>query len=494
MRIPSDALIIVPAEMSAIDRDAALSGIDSFRLMTSAGMAVSAAALRLYPGALRFVVLCGPGNNGGDGYVAAAALADSGVAVCVFSLGEPGQLKGDATLAFKGWTGSTAPLTHYTPQPGDIVVDALFGAGLARPVTPAVALTMQAVTQAEIPVIAVDLPSGLDGRTGQVLGESFRASRTVTFVARKPGHLLLPGRTLCGSLEVFDIGIPERILRSHTSGLCENGPYLWAGQARVLDPSAHKFKRGHLAIFSGGSLSTGAARLSAAAGLKAGAGLVTLASASAALTANAAHLTAVMLKEIEDAAALSHWLADKRISSFVLGPGFGDLEKARQYALMLGDRALVLDADGITAFKDDPAPLFDAFAGGETRLVMTPHEGEFARLFPDIAADATLSKVDRAIEAAKRSHAVIVYKGADTVIASPDGRAAINTNAPPWLATAGSGDTLAGIIGAHLSQGMPAFEAAAAGVWRHGRAGSKAGEGLTAEDLATAIEPLPAAG
>ena len=494
MPIPRDALIIAPAEMSAIDRDAALSGIDSFRLMTSAGMAVAAAALRLYPGALRFVVLCGPGNNGGDGYVAAAALAGSGVAVCVFSLGEPGQLNGDAALAFKDWTGSTAPLAHYTPQPGDIVIDALFGAGLARPVTPAVALKMQAVTQAGLPVIAIDLPSGLDGRTGQVLGESFRASQTITFMARKPGHLLMPGRTLCGSLQVFDIGIPERILLSHASGLCENGPHLWAGHTHVLDPSAHKFKRGHLAIFSGGPLSTGAARLSAMAGLTAGAGLVTLASPSAALAANAAHLTAVMLKEVDDAVGVSHWLADKRISAFVLGPGFGDLERARQYALVLCERALVLDADGITAFKDDPALLFDAFAGGKTHLVMTPHDGEFARLFADIDADPTLSKVDRATAAAKRSHAVIVYKGADTVIASPDGRAAINTNAPPWLATAGSGDTLAGIIGAHLAQGMPAFEAAAAGVWRHGRAGNKAGEGLTAEDLAAAIAPLPAIG
>ncbi|WP_455271634.1 NAD(P)H-hydrate dehydratase [Rhizobium herbae] len=494
MPIPRAALIITPAEMSAIDRDAALSGIDSFRLMTSAGTAVAAAALRLHPGALRFAVLCGPGNNGGDGYVAAAVLDESGVAVRVFSLGEPGQLKGDAARAYQSWAGTTAPLAQYTPQPGDIVIDALFGAGLARPVTPAVALAMQAVTQAGLPVIAVDLPSGLDGRTGQVLGESFQASHTVTFMARKPGHLLLPGRTLCGRLEVFDIGIPERILRSQTSWLCENGPHVWAGQAHALDPSAHKFKRGHLAIFSGGPLATGAARLSAAAGLKAGAGLVTLASTSAALNANAAHLTAVMLKEIDDAGALLRWLADKRVSAFVLGPGFGDVEKARQYALMLSDRALVLDADGITAFKDDPAPLFAAFAGGEPRLVMTPHEGEFARLFADIDADQTLSKVDRAIAAAKRSHAVIVYKGADTVIASPDGRAVINTNAPPWLATAGSGDTLAGIIGAHLVQGMPAFEAAAAGVWRHGRAGSKAGEGLTAEDLAAAIEPLPAIG
>lgn len=493
MSFDRNVSIITPTEMSAIDNHAARSGIDSFRLMTSAGLAVSATALRLYPQALRFVVLCGPGNNGGDGYITAAALQSSGAEVTVHALGDTAHLKGDAARALTQWAHRVETLAAYRPKPGDVVIDALFGAGLSRAVPDDVAFVMQAVTQAQLPVIAVDLPSGLDGRTGQVLGESFRASHTVTFMARKPGHLLLPGRILCGSLEIFDIGIPERILRNHTSGLCENGPHLWAAQARVLDPSAHKFKRGHLAIFSGGPLSTGAARLSAVAGLKAGAGLVTLASTSAAINANAAHLTAVMLKEIEDAIALSHWLADKRISAFVLGPGFGDLERARQYAMMLCDRALVLDADGITAFKDDPTPLFDAFAGGETRLVMTPHEGEFARLFADIDADPTLSKVDRAIAAAKRSNAVIVYKGADTVIASPDGRAAINTNAPPWLATAGSGDTLAGIIGAHLAQGMPAFEAAAAGVWRHGRAGTKAGERLTAEDLAAAIEPLPAA-
>ena len=493
MAFDSTTSIITPTEMSAIDSDAARSGIDSFALMTSAGQAVSAAALRLYPQALRFAVLCGPGNNGGDGYIAATALQCSGAEVSVYALGDTARLQGDAAHARLQWTRNIETLAAYRPEPGDVVIDALFGAGLSRAVPEDVALLMRAVTQAGIPVIAADLPSGLDGRTGQVLGESFQAMHTVTFMARKPGHLLLPGRTLCGSLEVFDIGIPGRILRNHASGLCENGPHLWAGLAHGLDPSAHKFTRGHLAIFSGGPLSTGAARLSAAAGLKAGVGLVTVASASAALTSNAAHLTAVMLKHIEDAAALSHWVADRRIGAFVLGPGFGDLEKARQYTLMLNDRALVLDADGITAFKDDPAVLFDAFARGETHLVMTPHEGEFARLFPDIDAGPSLSKIDRAIAAAKRSHAVIVYKGADTVIASPDGRAAINTNAPPWLATAGSGDTLAGIIGAHLGQGMPAFEAAATGVWRHGRAATKAGEGLTAEDLAAAIEPLPAA-
>ncbi|MEK1929144.1 MAG: NAD(P)H-hydrate dehydratase [Pararhizobium sp.] len=484
--------IVTPAEMTAIDADAARSGIDSFSLMTSAGTAVSAAALRLYPGALRFVVLCGPGNNGGDGYIAAAALRGSGADVEVHTLGNPAALKGDAARAYAAFGVAVKPLVDYGPIAGDVVVDALFGAGLSRSVAPGAASVMQAVASHDLPVIAVDLPSGVDGRSGQVLGASFHARHTVTFVARKPGHLLMPGRMLCGTLEVFDIGIPERILQARAGPLCENGPHLWREHAFALDPTAHKFKRGHLAVFSGGPLSTGAARLSAVAGLRAGAGLVTIAAPTAALQANSAHLTAVMLKQIDGEDDLSHWLADKRISAFVLGPGFGDLEKARRYALMFAGRNLVLDADGITAFKDDPASLFKACAKGETRLVMTPHDGEFARLFPDIEADKVLSKVDRAVAAAKRSHGVVVYKGADTVIAAPDGRAAISTNAPPWLATAGSGDTLAGIIGAHLAQGMPAFEAAAAGVWRHGRAGAKAGEGLTAEDLAAAIEPLPA--
>jgi hydroxyethylthiazole kinase-like uncharacterized protein yjeF len=483
--------IVTPAEMTAIDADAARSGINSFSLMTAAGTAVSAAALRLYPGALRFVVLCGPGNNGGDGYIAAAALRGSGADVEAHALGNPAALKGDAARAYAAF-GVAKPLADYGPIVGDVVIDALFGAGLSRAVPTEVASVMQAVVSHDLPVIAVDLPSGVDGRSGQVLGASFHARHTVTFVARKPGHLLMPGRMLCGTLEVVDIGIPERILRARAGTLCENGPHLWQEHAFALDPAAHKFKRGYLAVFSGGPLSSGAARLSAVAGLRAGAGLVTIASPTAALQANASHLTAVMLKQVEGEDDLSHLQTDKRISAFVLGPGFGDLEKARRYALMLGGRKLVLDADGITAFKDDPAPLFKAYARGATRLVMTPHDGEFARLFPDIEVDGALSKIDRAIAAAKRSHSVVVYKGADTVIAAPDGRAAINTNAPPWLATAGSGDTLAGIIGAHLAQGMPAFEAAAAAVWRHGRAGAKAGEGLTAEDLAAAIEPLPA--
>ncbi|MDK1489331.1 NAD(P)H-hydrate dehydratase [Sinorhizobium sp. 7-81] len=484
-------VLVTPAEMMAIDKAAADSGIDSFTLMRSAGMAVSAAALRLFPEALRFVVLCGPGNNGGDGYVAASALADSGADVAVFALGKPEALKGDAARAQRACSLAVQPLIAYEPQPGDVVIDALFGAGLARDLPEEAYKTIERVSESRIPVVAVDLPSGVDGRTGEVRGTSFTAAHTVTFIARKPGHLLMPGRVRCGALEVFDIGIPARLVSERAGDLRLNTPAAWGSHASALDPATHKYRRGHLGVLSGGSLSTGAARLSAAAGLAAGAGLVTLASPAEALAANASHLTAVMLREIRNTEDLAAWLKDKRVNAFVLGPGFGVGKKTRDFALTLCDRALVLDADGMTSFEKARAELFERAANSGGRLVMTPHEGEFARLFPEIAADAARSKIEKAQAAARLSHAVIVYKGPDTVVAAPSGRAVVNANAPPSLATAGSGDVLAGMVGAHLAQGMPAFEAAAAAVWRHGEAGTRAGRGMTAETLIKNIPPLP---
>ncbi|NTJ64388.1 NAD(P)H-hydrate dehydratase [Agrobacterium rhizogenes] len=491
MMLPLPDLLLTPDAMSAVDSAAAASGIDSYGLMEKAGQAVAAAALRHFPGAIRYVVLCGPGNNGGDGYVAARALQQAGTAVRLFYLGDPQRLKGDAARAFADCSVEGEAIGGYFPQPGDLVIDAIFGAGLSRPAPDDVAAVIARVAEAGVPVIAVDLPSGVDGRSGQVLGAAFHAVRTVTFMTRKPGHLLLPGRDLCGELEVFDIGIPSRIVRAHSDDLlAENTPAQWQAAIPSAGADTHKYKRGHLVVFSGGPNATGAARMSAMAGLKAGAGLVTIASPPDALSVNAGLLTAIMLHDVEDEVSLRTWLADKRLSTFILGPGFGAGEKARQFCLALADRRLVLDADGITSFRDDPQRLFDAFAEGPTRLVLTPHEGEFGRLFPDIAADETLSKIDKARAAAARAHAAIIYKGADSVIAAPDGRALINANAPPWLATAGSGDVLAGIVGSLMAQGTPAFEAAAAGVWLHGLAGQHAGKGLTAEDLMSAVKPL----
>ncbi|WP_242222942.1 NAD(P)H-hydrate dehydratase [Shinella zoogloeoides] len=479
-------LILSPEDMGRIDRAAAASGLSSYGLMERAGQAVAAAVLRRFPGARRFAVLCGPGNNGGDGYVAARALRAAGADVSVYALSDPAALKGDAAMAHTVFAGPVAPLADYRARAGDVVVDALFGAGLARDVPEAAIAVIDTVRRHVLPVLAVDLPSGIDGRTGQVRGVAFEAAATVTFMCRKPGHLLLPGREMAGEVEVFDIGIPARLFAGHAGHMRINTPDAWRAAMPVLTGAAHKYVRGHLAVFSGPATATGAARLSAMAGLRAGAGLVTVLSSTGALAANAAHLTSVMLKAMMDGADdLTALLDDDRLRTFVLGPGFGDAPAARRHVeqIAAAGRRLVLDADGISAFRQDPERLFALFSDGESRLVLTPHDGEFARLFPDLASDTTLSKVERAQKAAARGNAVVILKGADTVIASPDGRALINDNAPPWLATAGSGDVLAGIAGAHLTLGMPAFEAAAAAVWRHGEAGRLAGEGLTADDL-----------
>ncbi|NTA48084.1 NAD(P)H-hydrate dehydratase [Agrobacterium tumefaciens] len=479
-----------PAVMASIDAAAGQSGIPLYDLMERAGQAVAASALRHYPQALRFVVLCGGGKNGGDGYVAARALVESGAVVVVHHLGDAGALRGDARMAFERSGVAPLPLGDYAPLAGDVVIDAVFGAGLSRDIPRELARIIEAVTNAKAPVLAVDLPSGLCGRRGVPLGASFRAERTVTFMARKPGHLLMPGRELCGALEVFDIGIPSRILTDHAGSVVENHPLVWRDALPASDIETHKFRRGHLTVFSGPAHATGASRMTALAALKAGAGIVAVAAPRQALDVLSVTLTAVMNAPMDDADDLRLWLDDRRHGAFVLGPGFGDLDKARQFVSLLGDKAVVLDADAITAFKDHTETLSERITSGTGKFILTPHEGEFARLFPDLAADRTLSKIERAQVASARSGAVLVYKGADTVIAAPDGRALVNTNAPASLATAGSGDVLAGIIGALLAQGAPAFEAAAAGVWLHGQAGHRAGDGMTAEDLAHAVRPF----
>ncbi|MGV3552929.1 NAD(P)H-hydrate dehydratase [Rhizobium sp.] len=479
-------MLILPDAVAKIDAAAIQSGLSGYGLMTAAGLAVSACALKHYPEARRFVVLAGPGNNGGDAYVAARALRDAGCNVALYALRSEKPSTADAARA-RAESGMTpAQIEAYSPMSGDVLIDGAFGAGLTRAVPATLADLIDKVAIARIPVIAIDLPSGIDGRTGQVLGAAFRAERSVTFMALKPGMLLQPGRDHCGTVEIADIGISRRLVEAHRAGITINRPTIWTSVAGGHAVTTHKYSRGALVVFSGEAIHTGAARLSAEAGLRAGAGIVTIASPTAALAENAAHLTAVMQHPVDTLGDLETWLVDRRLGTFVLGPGFGIGQKARDFALALRDRKLVLDADGITSFRDDPETLFNAFAG-ETRLVLTPHEGEFARLLPDIAKDGSMSKVDKAVAAAKRANAAIIYKGSDTVIASPNGRAAINTNAPPSLATAGSGDVLAGICGALLAQGYPAYEAACAAVWHHAEAANRVGAGLTAEILAEQV-------
>jgi ADP-dependent NAD(P)H-hydrate dehydratase / NAD(P)H-hydrate epimerase len=485
--------LLTTEEIAEADRLAMAAGTPGTALMEHAGRAVAAGAVALNRGG-EIIVLCGPGNNGGDGFVAARHLAAAGRKVRVSLLGEREALTGDAAVMAGRWGGPVEPLTPEAVEGGAVVVDALFGAGLARPIGGTAAEVVAAANSLAVPIVAVDVPSGVDGTTGSISGPAIRARRTITFFRMKPGHLLMPGRELCGEIRVADIGIPDSVIEMIRPQCFANDPDLWAASYPSPAMAGHKYARGHAVVVSGGPSNTGAARLAAGAALRIGAGLLTLASPARSLGVNAAHLTAVMLCEADGADGLRAALRDRRRNAVLLGPAAGvGTGTAEMVRVALGsERPVVLDADAITSFSEAPQTLFDHVRSDENRpVVLTPHEGEFARLF-GAAADA--SKLERARAAAKRSGCTVVLKGPDTVIATPDGRAAINGNAPPWLATAGSGDVLGGMILGLLAQGMPAFEAAAAAVWMHGVAARMAGPGLTADDLDTALRVVIARG
>lgn len=506
------ALLCV-SEMSRADRLAAEAGVSSLTLMENAGRAVADAAARLVPAGARIAVLCGPGNNGGDGFVAARHLAERGHCVVVATLAERSAWRGDAAAMLARWAGSIDDARQIRLEGAALVIDALFGAGLSRDIDGAYRELLERVAAAGVPVLAVDVPSGVDGDTGCVRGAAAQAARTVTFFRRKPGHLLYPGRALCGVVEVADIGMPEGHLEKLRATSSEppvdaNAPALWRHAFPRLDASGHKYTRGHAVVVSGPPEATGAARLAARGALRVGAGLVTVASPRAAVPVNAAHLTAIMLAPFEVPEGLSRVLSDHRKNAVLIGPGAGVTSETRRMAeiALATGAGVVLDADALTVFaahptfaahpipdpspsrgwargggdtSSDPSAFFAAIAARKAPTVLTPHEGEFKRLFPDLEG----SKLARARAAANRSGAVVILKGPDTVVAAPDGQAAINENAPPWLGTAGSGDVLAGFVAGLLAQGMPAFEAACDAVWLHGECGNVFGRGLIAEDI-----------
>jgi ADP-dependent NAD(P)H-hydrate dehydratase / NAD(P)H-hydrate epimerase len=463
--------ILTVAEMTAADRAAIAAGTPGETLMERAGTVVADAICdRFSPRSTR--VLCGPGNNGGDGYVIARLLKERGWDVWVEALAAPAAQ--DAQAAAARWGGETRSL-----DPGggraDLMVDALFGAGLGRALDGDVARLARLSEGMAERVVAVDLPSGLSGDTARPLGDAcFHAGLTVTFHAKKPAHVLQPGRGRCGEVVVGDIGLADCDVR-----LYENGPELWLARFPWPTAEAHKHARGRLIVISGEAWSTGAARLAARGGLRVGAGLVTVFSRPDALAVNAAHLEAVMLRAFETDLELEQAAAD--VDAAVIGPAAGVTETTliNLLALARTGAALVIDADAITVFRDDPDELFSVLDRDD---VLTPHPGEFERLFPGVLAAAP-QRIDAARRAAQRAGAVVLLKGPDTVIAAPDGRAAVNVNGTPWLATAGSGDVLAGFIGGLIAQGMESFEAACAGAWIHAEAGANFGPGLIAEDL-----------
>ena len=463
----ADLALLTPAEMAKADQLTLAGGTSESVLVERAGQAVTDAILRRFA-ARPTLVLAGPGNNGADARIVYRRLKEAGWPV---RLAQGTGLKPDAI--------------------GDarLIVDGIFGAGLSRDISGPIAQLINSVNEAAIPVVAIDVPSGLDGATGQIRGTALRARLTVTFFRRKPGHWLLPGRTLCGETELAQIGIAPEVLTAIAPQCHQIGPALWHLPDAGL--AAHKYTHGHALIVSGGPNNTGAARLAASGALKAGAGLVTIASPAAALPVHAAHLTAIMLRQVDTAADLAATLTDPRFKSLLIGPaaGVNSTTRAKVEAAFSGPAALVLDADALSVFTSDSKALLNLIQNFNKRVVLTPHEGEFVRLFSDLRFKSE-SKLERARNAAAASGAIILLKGADTVIAHPDGRTIINTNAPPWLATAGSGDVLAGIITGLLARGLDGFEAAAAGAWAHGQAAQTIGPGLCAEDISAAIPTL----
>ncbi len=475
--------LLTPAQMNKADQLTISGGVAGIELMEAAGKAVCDTLLSELPDARRILIICGNGNNGGDGLIAARILADAGLDVDLLLTGNKDHMQGDAAIARDRLGSNIAIVDGVDQQQYDVIMDALFGAGLDRDIEEKLAGLIREINENNTPVLSVDLPSGIDGATGEVLGVAIRADFTVTFFRKKPGHFLYPGRDHCGQVFVRQIGIRPTVLERIGIATKLNTPQLWRENFPVPEPGGHKYNRGHTLVVSGEISMCGAARLVAGSALRAGSGLVTIASSADVLHANAASVTSVMLREGTQIDKLLEILQDKRMNCVATGPGMqpDPTTCAKVLAILSAHRHTVLDAGALSAFGGKQEDLFAAIKAAGKSVVLTPHEGEFFRLFTDQTSDR--SKIGRAQSAARISGATIVLKGPDTVVASPGGDMCIADNAPPWLATAGSGDVLTGIIAGLLAQGMPPFEAAAAAVWIHGDAATRLGMPMISSDL-----------
>jgi len=470
--------LLTAEQMYSADSLAVEYGVSSLSLMEAAGMGIERVVRQNYA-PCRVAVLCGPGNNGGDGFVVARLLQRRGWAVKLSLLGCRESLKGDAAVNAQKWKGRIHPFGLNSIEKVDLVIDAIFGAGLARPVEGEVADVLNALNQGDIPVLAVDIPSGVDGNTGEIRGTAPQAAQTVTFFRAKPGHYLLPGKSHVGNLTICDIGTPEEVWAHIKPSAVLNDPGVWGHHFPEVGDASHKYTRGHAVIYGGPM--TGAARMAALGARRVGAGLLSILCHQDLVDNFASAEPGNIVTAFSSSTDLAIQMEDKRKKVILVGPGAGISEETRSYVqtALRAKQTTVLDADALSSFESLPDELFSSIEG---RCLLTPHEGEFSRLF-----DFDGGKVERACKAAKLSRAVVLLKGNDTVIADPDGRVAINANAPAFLATGGSGDVLAGIATGLIAQGMPVFEAACASAWLHGKAAEKVGCGLIAEDLAAAL-------
>ena len=468
--------LLTVAQMYAADSAAIAGGVAAESLMEVAGNAVATEIRRRWA-SRNTVVLCGPGNNGGDGFVIARLLKEAGWPVTLALLGPREALLGEASLNADRWPGAIEALSADVIAGAELCIDALFGAGLDRPLDGVALEVVNRIADSGVPCVAVDIPSGIHGDTGMVLGAAAAADLTVTFFRAKPGHLLMPGRVRSGELVIADIGIPETVLDRIGPQTFANIPPLWMESFPWPRPEGHKYTRGH-AVVAGGTSMVGAGRLACWAARRSGAGLVTVASSPDALPQYAADAPGLLTMPFRTSDEFAEILDDPRKNAVLIGPGGGVSRTTHDIVLAAAalGKTLVLDADALTVFEAAPTELFEALA--DVSCVMAPHEGEFSRLFK-----MTGDKLSRARKAAAQSGVIVLLKGADTVIAAPDGRAAINFNAPPSLATAGAGDVLSGTILGLMAQGMPAFEASCAAAWISGDVATVFGPGLVAEDI-----------
>lgn len=484
-------ILLNPDEIRKVEEAVFAAGTPAETLMEEAGQAVATVTADAIGGPHScerpILILCGPGNNGGDGFVTARLLQDMGYPVTVMTTDTAAPKTATAQAMALKWTGVTSPPDLNQIKDATVIVDALFGAGLSKPVDGVAADMIQAANAADALRIAVDLPSGLLGRSGQTLGIAFAADFTVTFIAKKPGHVIAPGRFVSGGIDktvLADIGIDASAYAAVTPLCFHNVPSLWGGAYPHAGPQSHKYDRGHVLVLGGREPTLGASRLASMAALRVGAGLVTLAAPSETYVVQAAALTDIMVRRFDQDFGFKGMLSDPRIGVALMGPGAGIGERTARLvqSVLETSTTSVLDADALNSL----AGRLDLLERAEGTTILTPHQGEFDRLFPDL--DAETDRIAAARGAATQTGAHIVLKGVSTLVAAPDGRVSICSNAPASLSVAGTGDVLAGLIAGLVGQGMPAFEAASAGVWMHGAAATRVGKGLIASDLLGAIK------
>jgi len=474
--------ILSTHQMKLAEQASCKGKITSFVLMQRAGKAVAEGIISKYT-KQPVLVLCGLGNNGGDGFIAAATLKKKNWPVTVACAVDIHDLQGDASRAAEAWVGDVISFSDLELPDEGLIIDAVFGTGLSRPVDGQIYKTLISLRETDCPIISIDVPSGTNADTGDCQECTPQAELTITFQWKKPAHLLLPARVASGEVSVVDIGITEDALINIEPFMLENSPALSWGETDFEKPIyAHKYHHGH-AVILGGRTMTGAASLAAVAAMRMGAGLVTIVAPAETSIIHQLHNPSLLVEPIGELARFKEHIKDSRRNAVLIGCGAGTenvsaLKKVVFDSIQFAPQKIcVLDADALSVFSDDPKPLMGALGAN---CILTPHEGEFSRIFPDIRG----SKTERAFAAAKRSGAIIVLKGADTVIASPDARLVINSNGLGWLATAGTGDVLAGMIVGLAARGLlDPFDIACAAVWMHGRASECAGSGMISSDL-----------